>query len=227
MLLTDLATAARASDLRVIETDGWRGRGHGSLTSVQAVICHHTAGAATGNMPSLKVVTNGRADLAGPLCNLALGRDGTVYVVAAGVAYHAGAVTQTTFDNWHAIGIEAEATGTAKWPEVQMDAYARLCRALCDHYKVPVTRVLGHKEVCKPKGRKVDPNFDMAAFRRRVTAVNQEDDMPLTDDDIKRIWAFKVDRDHNGGTHADAEIANLTDAVRENSALLKQLLDKK
>jgi hypothetical protein len=33
---------------------------------------------------------------------------------------------------------------------------------------VPTARVLGHKEVATPTGRKVDPNFDMPAFRGRV-----------------------------------------------------------
>lgn len=185
MILTDLATAARKSGLPVIEVDGWRDRGHGPLTAVETIACHHTAGPTTGNYPSLAVVRDGRPGLDGPLAQLGLGRDGTVYVIAAGVCWHAGEVKQTDYDNWHAIGIEAEATGTAPWPEVQMDAYARLCAALCDHYDVPVSRVLGHKEICAPVGRKVDPNFDMAAFRDRVTAI-KEDDM-FSDDDRKTL----------------------------------------
>lgn len=185
MLLTDLATAARKSGLPVIEVDGWRTRGHGHLSSVETIVCHHTAGPATGNYPSLGVVRDGRPGLAGPLAQLGLGRDGTVYIVAAGVAYHAGTVRDRTMDNWHSIGIEAEATGTSAWPEVQMDAYARLCRALCDRYDVPVARVLGHKEICAPAGRKIDPNFDMDAFRERVREAG--DDMAQYADQLNRI----------------------------------------
>src|SRR5690606_6774975 len=130
-----------------------------------------TAGPRSGNMPSLNVVTNGRAGLPGPLCNLGLGRDGTVYVVAAGVAWHAGKTASANHGNYRAIGIEAEATGVDSWPEAQIDAYARLCRALCDHYGVPVSEVKGHKEIAVPRGRKIDPNFDMGAFRRRVANI--------------------------------------------------------
>src|SRR5215208_469569 len=76
--------------LKVAEQTGWRTRGHGDVGSIKGVICHHTAGARTGNMPSLGVVTNGRPGLSGPLAQLGLGRDGTWFVIAAGRASHAG-----------------------------------------------------------------------------------------------------------------------------------------
>ena len=166
--LTDLAAACRKSGLKVVEQPGWKQRGHGPMSAVKTIVCHHTAGPATGNAPSLNVVQSGHSNLRGPLSQLLLARDGTVYVVAAGLSYHAGTVRKSEYGNAYAIGIEAEATGTTSWPEVQMDAYARLCAALMDHYKVPIGNVLGHKEVCSPPGRKIDPNFDMAAFRGRV-----------------------------------------------------------
>lgn len=169
MLLTDLADACRKSGLPVEEVPGWKTRGHGQMLAVRTIVCHHTAGPATGNYPSLGVVRDGRSDLPGPLSQLGLGRDGTVYVIAAGLSYHAGSVRQSDYGNSWSIGIEAEATGVTAWPAVQMEAYARLCAALCEHYGVPVSRVLGHKEVCAPAGRKTDPNFDMAAFRAAVT----------------------------------------------------------
>ena len=52
--------------------------------------------AVEGDYPSLTTVTRGRVGLAGPLCNLGIGRTGRVYVVAAGVAWHAGQVKATT-----------------------------------------------------------------------------------------------------------------------------------
>lgn len=193
MMLTDLADACRKGGLDVREVDGWRTRGHGGFAAVETVVCHHTAGPATGNVPSLGVVVHGRPGLTGPLCNLALARDGTVHVVAAGCAWHAGDVRSPSFANDHAVGIEAEATGTGTWPTTQMDAYARLCAALVARYGIPVSRVLGHKEVCAPPGRKVDPNFDMDAFRARVRAAThpvQEDDMPLSKADLDKIAAL-------------------------------------
>jgi hypothetical protein len=175
MMLTDLADICRKAGMATSEVEGWRTRGHGQMQQPETIVCHHTAGPATGNMPSLNTLIHGRSDLPGPLCHLGLGRDGTVYVVAAGLAYHAGDVRQTTMGNAYAIGIEAEGTGVSPWPAVQMDAYAQLCRALCDAYGIPIARVLGHKEVCAPVGRKTDPNFDMSALRRATT--NREDDM--------------------------------------------------
>lgn len=166
--LTNLAAIARSTGLPVVEQLGWQTRGHGGMIGVKTIVAHHTAGPATGNAPSLSVVQNGRPDLSGPLAHFVLGRDGTVFVVAAGQCWHTGATWKTDQSNAYAIGIEAEATGTSSWPEVQLDAYARLCRALCTAFGLGVDRVQGHKEICSPTGRKTDPNFDMGAFRGRV-----------------------------------------------------------
>lgn len=176
MYLTDLADAARRSGLKVTGVPGWRTRGAGPMRGVNGVTCHHTAtpSSVTGDLPTLPVLADGHRTLSGPLCNLALSRSGIVTVVAAGAANHAGVSHKTSWTNPYMIGIEAEHPGgNTSWPKVQYDAYVRLCRALIDHYRLPATAVLGHKETAAPKGRKVDPNFDMSDFRRRVAAVTQ------------------------------------------------------
>jgi hypothetical protein len=180
--LTDLLEAVRKSGLDVIEVGGWRVRGHGGMTAVETIVVHHTATPRTvaGDYPSLGIVRDGRSDLAGPLAQLGLGRSGKVYVIAAGVCFHAGDTQSVDQGNWHAIGIEAEADGLSPWPPAQVDAYARLCAALCEHYGLSVDRVQGHKEVCRPRGRKTDPNFEMASFRDRV-AEHMEDEMKDAD----------------------------------------------
>lgn len=174
MYLNDLASVLRAGGMNVIEVNGWQGRNHGSMAGVRSIVCHHTAGTATGNYPSLNVVTNGRSDLAGPLAQLGLGRDGTVYVISNGVAWHAGAtIDDSVYGNSWAIGIEAENTGSQPWPEVQVNAYAKLCALLCKHYGLSVDRVKGHKEICRPAGRKIDPAGlpgDMNGLRGRIQA---------------------------------------------------------
>lgn len=175
MYLTNLAAVLRSAGLRVVEVPGWQSRGRGPMIAARSITCHHTAGPKShspGATPSLSVVTKGRSDLPGPLCHLYLSRDGVWYVVAAGRANHAGATREAWQGNSYAIGIEAEAAGVpgvaADWPEVQMLAYAQGCKALAEAYGIPVSRILGHKEVCAPQGRKPDPNFSMDAFRRRV-----------------------------------------------------------
>lgn len=189
MMLTDLADACRKSGLKVVEVDGWRTRGHGPMSDVQTLVAHHTATsrAASGDYPSLRIVRDGRSDLPGPLAQLGLGRSGTVYVIAAGVAYHAGETWSSSQNNWNAIGIEAEADGVSSWDPAQVDAYARLCHALIEHYGLSVARVQGHKEIAKPAGRKIDPNFDMAAFRGRVSIVSTEKGL-IMDDKVKAAF---------------------------------------
>ena len=171
MYLTALASIARRTGYPVVERPGWKKRGRGPMSGAKAVICHYTAGGARGNYPSMGVVQNGRPGLPGPLAHLGLGRDGTIYVIAAGRANHAGVVDMTSHSNSYAIGIEAENTGRGeKWSDRQMDAYAKLCRELCDYYKIPISQVRGHKEVARPRGRKPDPDFNMDRFRDMVRA---------------------------------------------------------
>lgn len=167
-LATRLERAVKKAGVSYKQVAGWKSRGHGTMGSIQSVMCHHTAGPSRGNAPSLNVVAHGRAGLSGPLAQLFLARDGTVYLVAAGVSYHAGRVKFNMYTNSHSIGIEAEATGVSSWPKEQLDAYAKLCKALIKEFKLGGSRVVGHKEACSPSGRKIDPNFNMNQFRDKV-----------------------------------------------------------
>ena len=170
--LTWLPSVLSAAGLSVTEETGWQNRGHGDVGTIKGILCHHTAGPSTGNMPSLQTIINGRPDLAGPLSQLALGRDGTFYIIAAGKGWHAGqGVWQGVTDgNAELIGIEAENTGLPSdpWPEVQMSAYAKGCAAILKHIGQHSIMCAGHKEYATPHGRKDDPSFDMDAFRLRV-----------------------------------------------------------
>lgn len=195
MILTDLADICRKSGLTVVEIDGWQTRGHGQMTSVDTIVVHHTATKKDipGDYPSLGVVRDGRTGLPGPLAQLGLGRNGTVYVIAAGVCFHAGATITRDTDNWHALGIEAEADGLSPWPAEQVDAYARLCATLAEHYDLPAERVRGHKEIAAPLGRKTDPNFDMGAFRDRVNDHMEDEVTPENIEAIaKAVLAQKI-----------------------------------
>jgi hypothetical protein len=171
--LTWLADVLRAAGLKVIEQPGWKMRGQGPMGEVRGVICHHTAGPRSGNMPSLKVLTEGRPGLSGPLCQLGLGRDGTWFVIAAGRGSHAGAGAWKgiTSGNSSFIGIEAENQGIPAdpWPAVQLDAYKRGCAALLTRLGADASMCIGHKEWA-PR-RKIDPTFDMDAFRTGVAAI--------------------------------------------------------
>ncbi len=169
-----LPDVLKDAGLKVAEVPGWETRGRSEMGPVRGVMCHHTAGPLNGNMPSLGIVRDGRNDLPGPLSQLCLGRDGTFFVVAAGRANHAGRgeYKGITSGNSSFIGIEAENTGLdndSPWPEVQMDAYARGCAAILSHVGAGAIMCCGHKEFGLPRGRKIDPNFDMDAFRQAVS----------------------------------------------------------
>lgn len=188
--LTWLPTVLMDAGLKVSEVDGWANRGRGSMSSsVKGVVCHHTVGRRTGNMPSLKTLKNGRSDLPGPLAQLGLGRDGTYYVIAAGRANHAGkGGWKGESGNSRFIGIEAENTGYAKdephrgrvadpWPDVQLDAYKRGVAAILAKLEQDASWCCGHKE-WRPSG-KIDPHsIDMDEFRSDVAKLMGDDPPP-------------------------------------------------
>ncbi|MEV0227973.1 N-acetylmuramoyl-L-alanine amidase [Nonomuraea sp. NPDC050786] len=162
--LGELADVARRADLQVTEVPGWKTRGHGPQPEVQGIVAHHTAG-----WDDLHVVRDGRPGLDGPLSHFWLRKDGRVFVVAAGRCWHNSPSTSVQHDNSSAIGIEAENDGRTPWPKAQLDAYKRLCAALCEAFGLPASRVKGHKEV--QRGKPDPHSLDMAAFRRDVSAL--------------------------------------------------------
>lgn len=175
VMMTWLASVLRNRGLKVEEIDGWETRGRGEMTSVRGILIHHTGGPLKGDRPSLNLVINGRKDLAGPLSQLFLTRAGVWVVIAAGRCNHAGAGAWhgVTAGNSSFIGVEAENAGTVDdaWPSVQMDAYQRGCAAILEHLGVDEVWVAGHREFALPKGRKIDPLFDMDQFREDVAAM--------------------------------------------------------
>lgn len=173
--LTWLPQVLLEAKLKVATCPGWETRGTRDMGPIFGVLCHHTAGAAVGNMPSLNVLINGRPGLRGPLSQLGLGRDGTYYIIAAGSANHAGPGNWMgeTNGNRHFIGIEAEHTGRPDdpWPTAQMDAYHRGVAAILAHKHLSASRCAAHREYALPPGRKLDPRFDMDEFRAAVANI--------------------------------------------------------
>lgn len=187
-----LADVARSTGHPVVEVEGWKTRGRpGAMIDVQTITIHETGLGfrPSTDMPSLATLIKGRAGknpLPGPLAQYGIGISGTIYVVAAGLCNHAGVSLANRFTREHAIGIEIEASGLplpTDFPEVQLDAAARLAAAL--QHRFNGAAILGHKETCSPVGRKVDPHFSMPDFRRRAarvagtTPTTEDDDMAL------------------------------------------------
>lgn len=184
MLLTDLLTAVTKSGLTVHTVAGWETRGDGEMDAVEGIVCHHTAGPASGNMPSLSTLIYGRPGLPGPLCNLGFARDGSVYVVAAGKANHAGLGSgfglPTNDANPRMIGIEAESTGRGDWTAAQVAGWPQLNRALMQHYRFPDRMIIGHLEWAPL--RKIDPHGwpgGMDGLRAQTVSPGEDDSMPF------------------------------------------------
>src|SRR5690606_37416698 len=178
MRLTWLPEVLRNAGLEVIEVDGWQGRGRSFSRPIAGIVHPHTATSATakGDYPSLGVVRDGRSDLPRPLAQLGLGRSGTVYVIAAGIANHAGVGHWPgILGNYDTIGIEAEHPGTTShpWPTVQLAACYRSAAALSAHLGLPTDRIIGYEEWAP--GRKIDPiAVDLHAVRRSIAAIRGE-----------------------------------------------------
>lgn len=173
-----LPAKARAAGLDVYEMPGWEDRRTRDGFDPAGVVCHHTAtgpGWSDGHVAFL--LRDGRRDLAGPLAQIGLERDGTVVLVAAGRANHNG------YGLWgnDSIGIEAYNDGVGEpWAAAQMDAYVRLVAVICGHFGWGPDRVKAHRET--DPDRKIDPTgIDMDVFRADV--FDEGDDMPLNEAD--------------------------------------------
>lgn len=164
-----MADLFRAWGLKVVEMPGYKDWGVGDFGEIRGVVCHHTAGATT---PASYIARNPR--LGNQLSSqIHLGRDGVVTLCGVGQAWHAGA---GAYGNWlprdagnqYTIGIEAvnAGDGSQPWTNVQMDAYRKVCAAICWYLGLHSSRVIGHKEYSSQG--KIDPNFDMNVFRRDV-----------------------------------------------------------
>lgn len=154
----------RHEGLTVIETNGWRTRGSDTFAPACSVN-HHTAGARSGDAPSLKLVINGRTDLAGPLCNVLQSRHvdehglDVVYLVAAGRANHAGTGHwEQIAGNSHAWGLEVEHVGTAAEPFAagRLETSVRVHAAFARCSGFTADEVCQHWEWATPPGRKQD-----------------------------------------------------------------------
>ncbi|MGW2210109.1 peptidoglycan recognition protein family protein [Streptomyces sp. NPDC001781] len=170
-----LLAVLKAEGLRVVEYKDWRHHdraGHGGWGPINGVIMHHTV--TKGTASTVAQCYNGYPDLPGPLCHGVIAKDGTVYLVSAGRANHAGkgdddvltavvaekatpSPNENNADgNVHFYGFECENLGDGKdpWPSVQRDAMVRAGAAICREYGWSAPSVIGHKEWTNTK---VDP----------------------------------------------------------------------
>jgi hypothetical protein len=135
------------------------------------------------------------------LSQLGLARDGTVYVVAAGLSNHAGAGSYVNipkdYGNYYLIGIEMESAGLPPYDwtpdqiRVAPHVGAALERAYLTRFPAELRLQIGHAEYSSQG--KIDPAGwpgGMNGLRNQINAVlNGDSDMALTQGEIDQIAA--------------------------------------
>lgn len=196
----------RAAGITVYEWPGWESRGNGQVSAYEGGIIHHTA-TAFGTAPAALV--DGRSDLAGPLCNYAGNADGSITVIAANPANHAGAsggrsmgpLPVTSTFNKRVLGLEIVYPGTVPMRDAQYHAALVWARVVADVVGGgDIQRVRAHAETSVTG--KWDPGdapgrtINMDAFRA-ATAIQPEEDMVTLnvaqDTALGQTWGAVVD----------------------------------
>ncbi len=176
----DFAHILAAAKVPFVEHGDWRTRVRPGTFRPEGVMIHHTA--STGFDATLKVVTHGRPDLNGPLCNIYVAR-GKCYLISAGRANHAGAGSSEAlaylrknspptgsaakldrpddFTGANGIFVGFEVLSPGK-PSVQLadedwNVVCKATAAILRNLRIPhPARMIGHAEWTR---RKVDPQF--------------------------------------------------------------------
>lgn len=185
-----IAAELRAAGLKVVEVEGWKDRGRpastGHFNPQGPVTNHHTGSTSSWSriIPTLATLIKGRPDLPGPLAQVAVAYDGTVYVLAAGRANHAGRVGKGGVvgmpfgadGNALALGDEIDTNGTQVMPKVQVDAIAGVNAVFLKHYKRGTSYVHRHQDISGTgkwdlgSRSTAQLRADAAAFLKRLTA---------------------------------------------------------
>ena len=174
-LPADLPARLNKAGLRVNTVPGWRTRGRPGSFAPRGVLWHHTGGAGDGLEYARWMALTGRPDLPAPLCQLSIGRDGTVYVLAAGRANHGGtaraAGPMPSGDaNTLYVGVECHNTGSEGWRTEQRDAMVKVGVVLSEILGCTAEHNRGHVETSVTG--KWDPGaLDLDEFRADLAAV--------------------------------------------------------
>jgi hypothetical protein len=224
---------------------GYESRGNGQVSNYQGIIMHHTA-TQYGFAPNILV--SGRSDLPGPLCNSAGNADGSITIIAAHPANHAGAsggrsmgpLPKTNTFNKIVWGHEIVYPGTSPMTQAQYRTMIILGRVITEILKRPNSEwVRAHGETSITG--KWDPGFasgrtiDMNLLRRDINNfVKEEEDMALKDDPDGIAMAWRVEaltygRNNVIGGPTNGEPVALVAMLKQNAsdiAELKSLLSK-
>lgn len=196
-----LVDELRRRGVTVHEWSGWDGRGNEGVAQIdpKGAILHHTA---TGYGSAFAgLVSSTRPDLyGGALCNFSGNADGSVTVIASGLAWHAGAGAGPSLGplapyrsrmNYYTVGLEIVYPGDKPMTDAQMKTAKVFAKAVADLFgggNIEVVRAHAETNGNAPGGDgKWDPGFgpgqtiDMTKLRREALAlqggISQEDEL--------------------------------------------------
>jgi hypothetical protein len=191
-----LVEILRAEGLKVVETKGWKTHERDDETGkafgpVHGIMIHHTVTKGTAN--TVRICKDGYASLPGPLCHGVIAKNGTIHLISAGRANHAGtgdpdvlaAVKAESYgdkppttdvhdgesgvdgnDAFYGFECENLGDGEDPWPAEQLDAIEKASAAICRELDWKAKSVIGHLEWSDWKS---DPKgFSMVTMRARI-----------------------------------------------------------
>lgn len=184
-----LVDALRASGVTVHEWAGWQGRGMQGVSEIQikGAILHHTGTPYGSAFAGL--VSSTRPDMRGAvLCNFAGNSDGSVTVIASGLAWHAGGgfgpsqgplAPYASNRNYYTVGLEIVYPGISPMTDAQYRTALVFSKVVADMFAGGnLEYVRGHYEVNGygyqgkwDPGWKPGTPIDMNAFRSKARSV--------------------------------------------------------
>lgn len=192
----------RAAGVTVHEWSGWESRGNGQSSAYEGGIVHHTG---TPYGYAFQSLVTGRTDLAGPLCNYTTNEDGSMTVIAAHPANHAGAsggrsmgpLRTTTLFNKYVLGNEIVYPGTSPMRDAQYRTallWSRIVTDVCGFGDIQRARAHAETSITGKwdPGDAPSRTINMTAFRTAAALIGAP--APVPEDDMN----FEQDRrQHN------------------------------
>lgn len=177
MRLLWLADELRKAGLKVVEEPGWKTRGSAFSKDPMVFIYHHmVVPISSGNVGGKSIVVNGRARLPGPIANLVLARDGTVWVVASGVSNNAGkgnaryAGLPKITGNANTIAMEMVNNGVGEpYSPAMYTAAIKVGAVIAKMMNWPVSRFINHKDWSTTG--KIDSLLSTSGIQRDISLV--------------------------------------------------------